>query len=291
MPEALEIFLAVVFGLFFSIFLTASPLWLLLRFVCRVRLSYLRLLGMYVSAFVAAFVLVMLSDGFHYINLWRFAVFLVGTFILVPLALERCFSVSFWTALLTTVWSASVLVIMVSIPSFVESPTRAKVSEANGDMRRIATALHDYSNMNSQLPIPVDLEGIKISPVQPEDATSDSVVSATDELALYYKGPSFVPPDVFPESILSEVPKDPFHDDGQGPYGYGAGPIPSLDFAFILTSRGPDNESQAERLEFLFLDRHRGDEEDLKVDTEYCPLLYSPTNGTKSLGDICRLAP
>jgi hypothetical protein len=288
--DILQIILLVVGGASVWILATATPLWLLLRFVGKVRISFFCFLGAYVSAFLAALFLVFLADGFHYPNLPTTVLFLVGVLVLVPWIIEKWLPVSFWVAFSISIWPSAVVVAMVCIPSFVTSPIRENVTTAHGDMRSIANALFEYAGRH-EFPIPGDGNGNRIAPTKPGDLLASPTDASTEETLLYYAGPSFVPSDLPLTEDFQAVPTDPFYDGGLGPYAYGVGPLSATHGAFILSSIGPDGERQGERLEFLLLDKYRGDQDDLAEDAEYWTLLYSPTNGVKSPGEIIRFCP
>jgi hypothetical protein len=162
---------------------------------------------------------------------------------------------------------------------------RALVTKANGQMRAVSVVMVEHHDANGALPIPVDEGGMAIEPVASQKMSESS---PTQEVPLYYRGPSYVP-DTLAERVYEDrKPNDPFRVKDLGPYGYGAGPIQGASAAFILTSRGPDMESQSEELEYLYLDKLRGDADMFKIDPECLNILYSPTNGTVSPGDLCR---
>jgi hypothetical protein len=177
-----------------------------------------------------------------------------------------------------------VLVFMVLVEpfGFWTAPIRARWDRARADLKTLASEITASSQEGQPFPIPVDAEGNPVSPTGPTGFPAKPVEYSTAEVALYYVGPSFMPADVFPRKDF----KDPFHDKGQEPYGYGAGVFSASRRALILTSRGPDKESQAETLESLFLDKHAGSERTFLRDLETSPMIYSPTNGIRSCGDL-----
>jgi hypothetical protein len=171
------------------------------------------------------------------------------------------------------------------MPNITVAGVRALATKANGEMRSTGTALKDYKMATGALPLPVN----EVSqPVEGHRIAIGGVDQSTKEVAIYYRGPSFVPDGLFEKVYDGPGPTDPFRRTDLGPYGYGAGPIQGTSAAFVPSSWGPDMESQAEQLEFLFLEEYWGDVDSFMADPEYMSLTYSPTNGLVSPGDLCR---
>ncbi|MCX7015086.1 MAG: prepilin-type N-terminal cleavage/methylation domain-containing protein [Candidatus Sumerlaeota bacterium] len=148
----------------------------------------------------------------------------------------------------------------IALPNFMEAVTRAKVSRVKSDLRTIATALETYAvDNNCYPPVPAVI------------------------------GPRYrnLCPLTTPIAYISSVPRDPFNSvdpygvEGcrTGVYAYGATPRtgPSI---WILASDGPDRKLNVDPVDFLFYPGY-GRLENLLV-------IYDPTNGTTSAGDIIR---
>ncbi len=147
----------------------------------------------------------------------------------------------------------------IALPNFLEAQTRSKVSRVHSDLRTLATALEAYSaDNNSYPPVPIAL------------------------------GPRFrrFRPLTTPISYLTSIPRDPFdstdpHGQGRcraGLYIYGALPLnhPSR---WILASDGPDRHPNLPGMDYMFYPGY----------TEmFEQVVYDPTNGTVSVGDIHR---
>lgn len=160
--------------------------------------------------------------------------------------------------LLITVSIISILA-AIAVPNFLEAQTRSKVSRVRSDLRTIATGLEAYASDNRAYP-PVPI-------------------------ALPPRFRRFIPLTT-PVSYLTTIPKDPFKSEdpgGHGPgrwglYAYGAMPLENAS-RWILASDGPDRRLNCNRMDIGF---YPGSDSD----TEY--LIYDPTNGTISAGDILR---
>lgn len=163
---------------------------------------------------------------------------------------------------------------------------RAWVTKARFEIKSLAPEIPAKSQAGQLFPLPVDTEGGPVAPTRPSRLPKEPVGSVTPKNVLYYVGPSFLPSNFIGPATSTLEYLDPFHDHGRGRYGYGAGIFPASRCALILTSRGPDEESQAERLEALFLEGFRGDEEEFLKNSETRNLIYSPTNGVWSHGDL-----
>lgn len=174
------------------------------------------------------------------------------------------------------------------------SPTIVRAPE---DMWHLSTDLFDYVQFTKtkeeegHLPIPVDGEGHPIAGSYPEGTTMIAVTSAPDSSLLFYRGPSFVPDVLTTLSPNHKTPPDAFDEDEKRPYGYGVGPLQGPGAAFLLSCYGPDGTSQAEQLEYLRLEKHRGSGKEFLRNPEVMLLTYSPTNGTVSPGDLFRAEP
>ncbi len=165
----------------------------------------------------------------------------------------------------------------IAVPNFLEAQTRARTSRCVSDMRSLALAVEVYQNDYSQYPPygRISSEGVEQFP-----ATSNSM---TDRM-------SFIGPQVTtPIAYISAVPLDPFMD-------------------------APDVAGRMRQIEYLNLDQHManfssppawatqlipawgrwrmagaGPDRDRGTDIKN-NIVYDPTNGTVSDGDIVRFS-
>lgn len=155
-----------------------------------------------------------------------------------------------------------ILLVSIALPNYLEAMTRAKVAQAKGEMKTLATALEMYKTDFGAYP---------------------------QSAAMF--PPLRLRPLTTPVAYLQALPQDPF--DGEGRfrmYRYGAMDLNRAD-RYILASQAPDRNLNSEPLDFypgyregLFLG-----EVILFIDGEpkrFDYLLYSPTNGSISRGDI-----
>lgn len=164
---------------------------------------------------------------------------------------------------------------------------------AQDDMRRLSTDLFDFGQLTKategewRFPIPVDGEGHPIAGSLPESISVTAATSTPESSLLYYRGPSFVPDELTTLSPYCTIPPDPFDEEEERRYGYGVGPL-NLETGgvFILSCYGPDGVSQAEQLEYLIVEKRKP-----WNDREALNLIYNPTNGSKSSGDLIRVEP
>lgn len=165
---------------------------------------------------------------------------------------------------------------------------------AETDMRGMATAIQDYDtyfisrDKEGRFPIPLDAEGNPVMGTLPEELAGTSIASASDNRLLYYRGPSFVPDVLIDMHATHMIPSDIFDPEQGRRYGYGMGPATGPSRAFLISSVGPDHASQAEQLEHLLLEKHKGNVAAFRKDPEVLNLTYSPTNGVETKGDLYR---
>lgn len=174
---------------------------------------------------------------------------------------------------LTLVAIIILILISIALPNFLEAQIRAKVTAANGDMECLAQALEEYYigyrayplNVVSKLP-----EGGLSEDGNPNLRGSALTVLTT------------------PVVYLSALPLDQFFPQGKQRELFDyinfvdltGGPISKTSFrssgsaAYVLVSVGPNRESDtfAQKIPPVML-------------------LYAPTNGTSSPGDIHRFGP
>ena len=151
----------------------------------------------------------------------------------------------------------------IAVPNFLEAQTRSKVARAKADLRTIATALATYS-------------------------VDHNVFPQTNFVPRFRRFRVLTTPIAY----LSAVPDDPFKSIDSAASGFRAtanyafGTMP-LDAAsrYALASDGPDRIPDSNPIQFypgfstdLFLGRVDG----------FDFMLYDPTNGTISRGDIFR---
>lgn len=144
----------------------------------------------------------------------------------------------------------------IALPNFLEAQTRSKVARTKSDLRTIATALEAYHVDNKAYP-----QAAAIFP------------------------PQRLHPLTSPVAYITSLPIDPFA--GGGPmrvYFYGAMDLTAAS-RWLLAGRGPDLKSSTNPIEFypgwqegLFLGQ--------VVNFDY--MIYDPTNGTVSWGDVYR---
>jgi len=144
----------------------------------------------------------------------------------------------------------------IALPNFLEAQTRAKVARAKNDLRAIATALEAYHADNCAYP-----QAALIPP------------------------PRRLRPLTMPIAYITTLPEDPFNLRRRWRfYRYGAMPL-DVASRWILASVGPDLHSSTNPIEFypgyqpgLFCGQVEG----------FDYILYDPTNGTVSWGDVVR---
>jgi type II secretion system protein G len=149
----------------------------------------------------------------------------------------------------------------IAVPNFLEAQVRAKVSRAKNDMRAMATALEAYHVDNNAYP----------------DASAD------------FRPLRHV---TTPVAFITSLPEDPFPPRNMPPmwararsYRYGSMPIASAATRWALASDGPDLRNDTQDLTF-----YPGYSPGLFYggDPEFPWVLYDPTNGTLSQGDLFR---
>ena len=179
----------------------------------------------------------------------------------------------------------------IAVPNFLNAQVRAKVAKAESEMRGLKTALESFFIDNNSYP-PMDTDRIRSRRQYPNlDSSRCGAVIDVAHIAIGARGDRRIYLTT-PVAYMSSLPFDPFRGDGKEcGYGYGS----NGQSYYILTSYGPD---QADGLggisggEFderdytgaVFNDsrRHglRGSEFFLSE------LVYDPSNGTSSSGDV-----
>ena len=147
----------------------------------------------------------------------------------------------------------------IAVPNFLEAQVRAKVSRAKNDMRVMGTALEAYHAENNAYP----------------DASAD--FRPLRHLTT-------------PVAFITSLSQDPFPPRNMPPmwalarsFRYGSMPIASAATRWALASDGPDLQNDTWDLIF-----YPGYSADLFYggDPEFPWVLYDPTNGTLSQGDL-----
>ncbi len=156
----------------------------------------------------------------------------------------------------------------IAVPNFVHAQVRAKLARVQSDLQTISTALEAYaSDVGEYPPNPVGL------------------------------GPRFraFRPLTTPVAYLTQLPRDPFQsEDPLGPLGwrlgvcfYGAMP---LDFAsrWLLVSDGPDKHLSCSDPSMVVFYPGYSPELFAGEVQDYDYVIYDPTNGVISEGDVYR---
>jgi prepilin-type N-terminal cleavage/methylation domain-containing protein len=173
----------------------------------------------------------------------------------------------------------------IAIPNFLNAQTRSKVARAEAEMRQIATALETYYIDNNVYPPPYDLSDWLTVPGEPLTLTAGLYFAGDGRASLAL---------TTPVSHLSTLPTDPFDSNGKGVYKYATRFLS----CWILSSYGPDNTCSLGAAETDYVSG-TGDSGanpcDTRAWTAYweaqVDVLYDPTNGTTSKGDVIRTGP
>lgn len=170
----------------------------------------------------------------------------------------------------------------IAVPNFLEAQTRSKVSRVKADFRSIDTALNAYYVDYNKYPR-LRTAGFMFTNLTTMGSNITSPIAYMTSVPVY---------DIFrPENAVAFNPNGYFQY-----FSYMPGPIPGYSWvelvgyehreAFSMVSWGPDRaQSQGEHLEYA--PNFRGT---LPPGTRGSngPVLYDPTNGTVSDGDIVR---
>lgn len=175
----------------------------------------------------------------------------------------------------------------IAVPNFLEAQTRSKVSRCKADMRSCATALETYRVDTNRYPAPIGYEatsdGYEIA--DPCDDPFEGFLPYRLTTPVAYL--TSLPIDVFKVENAGEHPYDvPFHYSEQKTNEQMSAPEPDFlaDLYETLTER------RAQPSYFLFshgpcLKHIDGSEETGP------PVLYDPTNGTTSIGNVYYFGP
>jgi len=174
----------------------------------------------------------------------------------------------------------SLLCFRAAMPDHVFVPTaRGYVTKVLGEMRSFSELLGDVLQKEGALPIPIDSHGNKVAGT-PRSANGEG------EILIYFEGPSLLPPEPFRVEGRDGPPLDPFKRKDPATYSYAAGPIHGATARFILSSWGPDEVDQSDEVEALFLIECEGNRDRFRENGETFRLMYSPTNGTVTPGEL-----
>jgi hypothetical protein len=163
------------------------------------------------------------------------------------------------------------------MPNFREAQVRAKVARAMSDMRTLATGLEVYVVDNNAYPPACDKTG-RIVPFNSSGVSAGYVPGLLTT----------------PIEYLSSIPLDPFNTiEGPGGtpdhfrYRYATNGLRR-----ILSSAGPDGVAQTTIEDFCDPEKANGEWEVFVSKYAVGPgVVFDPTNGTKSNGDIIRVGP
>ncbi|MCA9442786.1 MAG: hypothetical protein KC964_18425 [Candidatus Omnitrophica bacterium] len=156
---------------------------------------------------------------------------------------------------------------------------RSYVTKAHGQMRHSTESLQEWRTQHGELPKPVNREGKDV-------AGSPRSAGGEGDILIYFEGPSLLPPEPFRVEGRDGPPLDPFKRSDPATYSYAAGPIHGATGRFILSSWGPDEVDQSDEVEELFLIECEGNSSRFKENDRTYRLMYSPTNGTVSQGEL-----
>lgn len=166
----------------------------------------------------------------------------------------------------------------IAVPNFLEAQVRAKSSRAKSDMRSLATAIESYYVEWGTPPVPADESGITVPPAVAALGGFETFLSTAITT---------------PISYIRSLPDDPFrrpqgelalfHLASRDYFISTEGNADSLDayleeitgephpnVHYFILSHGPDGDHDSPDL----------------LENPLGPMLYDPTNGTQSNGDI-----
>jgi general secretion pathway protein G len=158
-----------------------------------------------------------------------------------------------------------VILAMIAKPNIFEAPIRAKVSRVRADMRTMGAALERYRVDHGAYP--TDHTAVRIG------------ITGNDETNKGNKNTGLISLTT-PTSYISSLFFDPFHVAGRATFYYGsnidtANRNEGTSLCFVLVSPGPDKVLDSKLIG--------------KFPDETRLVLYDPTNGTESQGDIFRI--
>ncbi len=178
----------------------------------------------------------------------------------------------------------------IAVPNFLNAQVRAKVARAESDMKSVTTALESFFIDNNSYP-PMDTDRIRMRR-QYKGCDSAPCGCAVVDIAHIMIGTSgdrriYL---TTPVAYISSLPSDPFRMDCG--YGYGS----NGQSYYILSSWGPDTQdSNGEELDerdytgARLTDLNKAAVR--KSQFTMAQLVYNPSNGISSEGDIFRVGP
>ncbi|RJP32627.1 MAG: prepilin-type N-terminal cleavage/methylation domain-containing protein [Candidatus Omnitrophota bacterium] len=184
----------------------------------------------------------------------------------------------------------------IAVPNFLNAQVRAKVARAESEIRSLQNSLESFFIDNNSYP-PMDTDRIRMRrQYRDVSAAGDAVINiahiaigTTGDRRIYL---------TTPVAYISSVPYDPFRGDGNE-YGYGYGS--NGQSYYIMTSWGPDGQNgnggsatqggldPREYTGARLSDLRRAGVR--KSNFTLGELMYNPSNGTSSTGDILRVGP
>ena len=170
----------------------------------------------------------------------------------------------------------------IAVPNFLEAQVRAKVSRVKSDLRSFATALESYAVDHNNLPDDKRLYHVQYLP---ELSTPVAYMTSTMVIDPFRPpGDNLTQSTVWPDW-------QPTYQYVTYNYGWQKAFYPDWEKkGAILSSFGPDRiQSGIEHYAFLYHHPERGLAHIINYSAPaYIQLVYDPTNGTRSNGDIGR---
>ena len=160
----------------------------------------------------------------------------------------------------------------IAVPNFLEAQTRSKISRAKSDERSIATAIEAYVVDYNKLPRDGNDPGITVITFTQETGIPGDAVPGVggDVYGYFLRRPTIWAAFTTPVAYITSIPTDAF--SRVMPYGYETwwDDNNNMPYFCLITCLGPDRD----------------------MDSGYGGVngIYDSTNGTKSNGDIVRLA-
>ncbi len=168
----------------------------------------------------------------------------------------------------------------IAVPNFLEAQTRAKVSRAKSDMRSLAVAVESYRVDNNRYATPSNDMGVQVVGIDWFETRLSTHVTT-------------------PVAYISTPPEDPFHRaenyEKSSQYHYmtrdyevwaTGNTQPWEEYIGELTDRVPGGS-----VHFALLSHGPDRDHESPNDVGEEPVLYDPTNGTVSRGDIVFAGP
>ncbi len=182
----------------------------------------------------------------------------------------------------------------IAVPNFLNAQVRAKVARAESEMRSLQNSLESFFIDNNSYP-PMDTDRIRMRrQYRGVDDAGDAVLNIA-HISIGTRGDRRIYLTT-PVAYISNIPYDPFRGDGNE-FGYGYGS--NGQSYYMLTSYGPDgqngngaNQGELDPREYTgarVSDTRRAGVR--KSNFTLAELMYNPSNGTSSTGDILRVGP